>query len=187
MSIFLDDLRSVVDVFVTRKALHLLNSNGDCLFKTDGTLWCYGYDGIEDTLQDQDEWYEFTHCETGEVFKPSAGLVPDWLKKRMYKITMYWKPENVKFGLIQGRHKLPVNTYIFGRIDDPTNLNKMAAVAMNWASTLPKGEDIEIYVTGLTVAVVEVLNALKLSDYTGTVYLMHYDSKKGDYFPQVVL
>lgn len=181
MSIFYDDLKKVQSVIREGKELLLADAEGNNLFRTDGTVWGYHYDG--DTLQDTDRWYRLTHCESGEVYEPSAGLVPVEVQRKIYWARVF----ELKFGLVQGRHELPVEAYIFDKIDDPTNLNKMTSVAMDWVSTLPKGEMVEIYVTGLTVALVEVLNALKLSDYRGTVYLMHYDSKKGDYFPQVVL
>ena len=45
------------------------------------------------------------------------------------------KQKTVYAGLIRGRHELPTDTYIFDKIDDPTDFAHMYDVAFNFITT----------------------------------------------------
>ena len=45
------------------------------------------------------------------------------------------KSNTVYAGLIRGRHELPIDTYIFDKIDDPTDFAYMYDVAFNFIET----------------------------------------------------
>ena len=112
----------------------------------------------------------------------------------------------IRVGVCKGRHEMPVENYVFDFIEDPTDVNAMREVAIKYffrlweklphkncyfcdenGNDVPFGKvdaKIEIYVTGLTVAVIEVLQAA-LYYFSGfDITLMHFDLKSGEYFPQ---
>lgn len=113
----------------------------------------------------------------------------------------------IKAGLIRGRHELPVDDYIFDTIDDITDVNVLTNTAANkllqmfphaviTTACLPNQADytdipvfcrgqLGLYVTGLTVALVAVLNAARQLGVR--VILYHYDNSTLDYFTQDVL
>ena len=89
--------------------------------------------------------------------------------------------KKIKLGLVKGRHNIPdVTEYIYqGEIDDPSNIQKL------WKTNMSMDiDEIELYVTGLTPCLIEVLNVCR--DYETKVTLMHYNPKTKDYYPQVV-
>lgn len=91
------------------------------------------------------------------------------------------------FGLCEGRHEIPVDEYIFGTvIEDPTDTEGLAVKAANvFASNdIEAGDEVEIYVTGLTVALIAAIVAVK--EIGATVTLYHFDRETGSYFPQLV-
>lgn len=109
-------------------------------------------------------------------------------------------------GLIKGRHELPVEEYIFEKIDDPSDIDAIEKVATDWVEkncsidiVLGKGINqvsdyypdtlihkgkvkLVIYVTGLTVALTAVLKACALNGVR--TVLMHYNSSTGEYVEQ---
>lgn len=112
----------------------------------------------------------------------------------------------IKVGVCKGRHEMPCSDYVFDFIEDPTNVNDMREVAIKYffqlreklphkncyfcdenGNDFPVGKadaKLEIYVTGLTVAVIEVLQAA-LYYFSGfDITLMHFDAKSGNYYPQ---
>lgn len=97
----------------------------------------------------------------------------------------YWPVDSKKVGkfeLCKGRHQTPANEAIFENIiEDPTNISKMNYVA--WQK-IHRYEAIELYVTGITPAVISVLNMAARENIT--VVLLHYNTKTGEYFSQVV-
>ena len=101
----------------------------------------------------------------------------------------------LNMGLCEGRHEIPQVTdgYIFPSEVNPTDIDGLRRTACNKLCTtytnkgLHIDEDMPIlhlYVTGLTVALVEVINVCKKLDITLILY--HYNRETGDYYPQNV-
>ena len=89
-------------------------------------------------------------------------------------------------GLVQGRHEIPqVKEYIFENALDPADIIGIRSLAKKSLAFLYKGDKLTVYVTGLTVALVEVINICHEKEVGLT--LMHFNLKKGTYFPQEVL
>jgi hypothetical protein len=89
-----------------------------------------------------------------------------------------------KIGLCRGRHEIPgVEKYIFPETVNPLDtegLEREAETALNAV----RGDAVDLYVTGLTVALIAALNAAKSLGIE--VRLMHFDRETGGYFPQSV-
>lgn len=80
---------------------------------------------------------------------------------------------------------------IFHRVKDPFDFYGLEAEASYFLFSkerlLEDQVDIlQIYVTGLTSALICILNALSKSGFTAPVYLMHYDRDSNSYLPQKV-
>lgn len=89
-------------------------------------------------------------------------------------------------GLIQGRHEISeVTEYIFSNTLDPADIQGIRSLAKKSLEFLSKGDSLKVYVTGLTVALVEVINICHSKGVRLT--LMHFDRNTGSYFPQDVL
>lgn len=121
------------------------------------------YDRTRDEDFDEEEEYDIDtdrHCELSAV----------------------WVEQEELLGLCKGRHELPVDKYIFeDAIEDPTDMSYMEEVVEEALSSI-ENPRIGLYVTGLTVALVAVLNvATRLGKF---VTLYHFDSKKNTYFCQ---
>lgn len=88
------------------------------------------------------------------------------------------------FGLCKGRHEVPVENYIFEEeITDPTDFTVMENRADN---AIPKDADqLDVYVTGLTPAMLAVVTICFLRKINLTAY--HYDRETGSYIPQKVI
>lgn len=96
----------------------------------------------------------------------------------------YWPVEADKVGkfeLCKGRHQTPANEAIFENTINPTNIRKLDYVA--WQK-IHRYEAIELYVTGMTPALIAVLNIAAREHIS--VVLWHYDRETGEYFSQVV-
>lgn len=90
-----------------------------------------------------------------------------------------------KVGLCEGRHPLPVNEYVFGSvIEDPTDVNGLEEVAEEFFRNLIPNCLLELYVTGLSVALIAAINAASKYINIRNIVLMHYDSKTNTYYPQ---
>lgn len=95
----------------------------------------------------------------------------------------YWDCEPVKveadvYGLISGRHAMPVEEYVFDEIED---MFRFFDLEVNALSSIEKTSDLLVlYVTGLTVATVSVLNVAKKLGYKEVV-LKHYNRDNGLY------
>lgn len=114
--------------------------------------------------------------------------------------------KNIKLGVCEGRHLIKeVQEYIFGNKVDPTNVDglkkeasKVLLEKFNKVSyrsicigsntytdtTIEYRGELILYVTGLTVAVIAILNACY--EIGVQVTLMHYNSATGEYYPQEV-
>lgn len=91
-------------------------------------------------------------------------------------------------GLVSGRHSMPVEDYVFsGEIKDPLNFAEMESIIDSRFQELKiqEGDEVNVYVTGLTAATVEVINACRKNNVT--LYLYHYDRDINDYKKQTVL
>lgn len=90
------------------------------------------------------------------------------------------------FVLCEGRHEMPANDgCIFATIDNVTDTEALEAEALKRLSVLAEDvEKINIYVTGLTVALIASLNACRALNKA--VVLWHFDRDSNSYFPQEV-
>lgn len=89
-------------------------------------------------------------------------------------------------GLCKGRHEIPeVTEYVFPQELDPLDIEGMTATAEQFLEDR-KARSLTLYVTGLTVACIAVINAARCSRYGVSVTLMHYDRVTGTYYPQKV-
>lgn len=88
-----------------------------------------------------------------------------------------------KMELCRGRHEIPdaVDGAIFPTAIDPLDVAGIEAQA---AVAVQGLDGLVLYVTGLTVALVAVINACHEADVPLT--LMHYDRESGGYYPQGV-
>lgn len=86
--------------------------------------------------------------------------------------------------LCNGRHEMPteVGGYIFDTIEDVTDLFAMEEIADKVLDQDLKYLD--LYVTGLTPALIAVLNVCHRNGIMVTLY--HFNRETGNYFPQVV-
>lgn len=90
--------------------------------------------------------------------------------------------KTLKMGLCRGRHDIPgITSYIYPSQVDPLDLAGQAATA---AAALADVEALDLYVTGLTVALVTVINHCRQAGISLT--LRHYDRDSGSYYPQPV-
>ena len=89
------------------------------------------------------------------------------------------------FGLCEARHPMPVEKYIFpNSIADPTDVEGLERTARESLAGIDDGDSIVIYVSGLTVALISVLNVCR--DRNIEVTLMHFDIKSNNYYEQKV-
>ena len=106
--------------------------------------------------------------------------------------------ENLKVGLIKGRHEMPVTSYIFEKVEDMFDYDAISNHITRFVSRKVglsykagggiyscKGEKtLVVYVTGLTAVsceLVDVCNKLGVP-----LTLMHYDRDTGEYRAQVL-
>ena len=89
------------------------------------------------------------------------------------------------FGLIKGRHKMPVKNFIFSEIPFGHNsYGKMEKVALKILEQ-KTSDNLVLFVTGYTPAVIAAINAAKSIGYKQIV-LKHFDKDTGMYLCQWV-
>lgn len=90
-----------------------------------------------------------------------------------------------KVGLCAARHEMPVQEFIFKEIpaDRVTDPEWLEETASGYLSRLGV-QEVEVYVTGLTVALIAALNAARELGIKVTLY--HFDRDTGKYFRQEV-
>ena len=93
------------------------------------------------------------------------------------------------FGACKARHEMPkeVEGYFFGNvISDVTDIQTLEFQAFQFlhAQGFENGDSVNLFATGLTVAVISAINAIKRAG--GQVTIMHYDRASGQYYPQNV-
>lgn len=111
----------------------------------------------------------------------------EYIYKYNHQTSSYIEPIKTNIGLCKGRHNIPyVNdkNYVFDEIKDVRDTTKLYKIAYEKLQGL-KNESIYLYVTGLTVALITVLNVCKF--FNINVTLMHYDKDTNEYFEQIVL
>jgi len=102
------------------------------------------------------------------------------------KIKKSKENRKVSIGLIKGRHEIPVESYVFGSIEDVTDVNAIESKAVyRLREVYRPGEQLVLYATGLTVALVAVLNAARSMQWLNCV-VMHYDANTKSYYPQYI-
>lgn len=97
--------------------------------------------------------------------------------------------KNMKLGLIDGRHPLPVDAYILKEVADPMDMTAIhVAVYQSLDNLLKDASDdtlVSLYVTGLTSVTIE---AIQYFIEHGIEYrAMHYDRDADDYVDQAGL
>jgi hypothetical protein len=108
----------------------------------------------------------------------------------------------LKIGVCAGRHEIPVKDFVFGelspeQITNPANLQKIAEKrffeirnAAKEVVGITNGQywrpEVQIYATGLTVALLAIINVAKINGHS-KITVMHYDRESGNYFPQNIL
>lgn len=85
--------------------------------------------------------------------------------------------------LCAGRHQMPatVEGFVFSQEVNPLDiqgLHDQAAAVLDGVTAL------NLYVTGLTVALVEVINVCRINGIALTLY--HFNRDTGEYYPQKV-
>ena len=93
------------------------------------------------------------------------------------------KIEKKIFTLCEGRHKMPeeVEGVIFANSINPLDVNEMEKIA---SDKLEGIQFLKLYVTGLSVALVAVVNVCHQKNIK--LVLMHFDRETEDYYPQWV-
>ena len=105
---------------------------------------------------------------------------------KVYSIPMVEVPKKeVSMALCKGRHEIPeaVDGAIFDCEVNPLKVAELEAEAKYKLSKL-SCKVLNLYVTGLTVALVAVLNSCR--ELGIMVWLYHYDRESGTYYSQEV-
>ena len=112
-------------------------------------------------------------------------LCDKWLDVAPYE-PYFEEVDHASMALCEGRHEIPqaVDGSIFGNTIDPLGPNGLQAEAKSKRRELDI-KSLDLYVTGLTVALISVLNACRELEIEVTLY--HYDRESGNYYPQQVL
>lgn len=107
-----------------------------------------------------------------------------WLDRAPYEPAQIWV-DSAAMSLCKGRHEIPeaVDGSIFGTEVDPLNVEELQAQAMEMLSAL-EIRHLDLYVTGLTVALIAALNACRSLGITVTLW--HFNRETGKYYSQEV-
>lgn len=104
--------------------------------------------------------------------------------------------KNIKVGLVEGRHDLPVSDFIYqeGDIMFPLDMRQLAQIAdkrLSEAGAVSSFEDrfnpsqIDVYVTGLTAATTAVIRVALIKGYLLTLH--HFDRDSQTWLPQTII
>lgn len=113
-----------------------------------------------------------------------ADMCGSWNDTDPYDIPQIKVPVTVaSMSLCQGRHEIPEATdgSIFGNELDPLAVEDLETEAFRKLEGL---QFLNLYVTGLTVALVAALNACRTLGIEVTLY--HFDRTSGTYYPQKI-
>lgn len=107
--------------------------------------------------------------------KPELGIPTVAVEVEDYHASM---------SLCEGRHEIPqaVDGAIFDNEVNPLATSALERIA---GEKLHDVTELDLYVTGLTVALVAVLNVCHASGIKVTLY--HFDRNSGEYYPQAVV
>lgn len=107
-----------------------------------------------------------------------------WLNRAPYEPAQIWV-DSAAMSLCKGRHEIPeaVDGSIFGTEVDPLNVDGLQTQAMETLSAL-EIRHLDLYVTGLTVALIAALNACRSLGITVTLW--HFNRETGKYYSQDV-
>lgn len=88
-----------------------------------------------------------------------------------------------KMELCKGRHNIPdaVDGAVFQNTLDPLDVQGMDLMA---EESIGQIDELDLYVTGLSVALTSVINYCRRKSVKLTLY--HYNKETGDYYPQPV-
>lgn len=91
----------------------------------------------------------------------------------------------IKIALCEGRHQMPegVEGAIFPNTLNPTDIEGLDRITKGFIDS-HLNTKIDLYVTGLTVALVSVIKACHDQPVALTLY--HFDRETNSYYPQVV-
>lgn len=108
----------------------------------------------------------------------------NWLNRAPYEPAQIWV-DSAAMSLCKGRHEIPeaVDGSIFGTEVDPLNVDGLQTQAMETLSAL-EIRHLDLYVTGLTVALIAALNACRSLGITVTLW--HFNRETGKYYSQDV-
>ena len=93
----------------------------------------------------------------------------------------------MRIGLCEGRHEIPqIKDYIFPAdfFSEPGSMFDFKRMQGRISQKLMSENEIHVYVTGLTVALVEVIKYCQ--DRNIILTLWHFDRESGQYIPQFV-
>lgn len=114
-----------------------------------------------------------------------TDMCSQWLDIEPYE-PYFEEVSHASMALCEGRHAIPQaeDGSIFGNTINPLDTQGLQAEAESKLKAL-NIKTLNLYVTGLTVALVSVLNACRQLGIVVTLY--HYDREEGNYYPQQVL
>lgn len=88
-----------------------------------------------------------------------------------------------EFGLIKDRHSMPVSKFLLGHIQFGPSYGNMEKAIIDKLKTQKRNDNIIIYVTGYTPAVIAAINAARMVGYK-EICLKHFDKDTGIYLCQ---
>lgn len=108
----------------------------------------------------------------------------NWLDRAPYEPAQIWV-DSAAMSLCKGRHEIPeaVDGSIFGTEVDPLDVEGLQAQAMETLFAL-EIRHLDLYVTGLTVALIAALNACRSLGIAVTLW--HFNRETGKYYSQEV-
>lgn len=114
-----------------------------------------------------------------------TDMCSQWLDESPYE-PYYEVSDHASMALCEGRHAIPqaVDGAIFDTVINPLDVEGLQSEAYNKIKALDINS-LDLYVTGLTVVLVAVLNACRQLGIVVTLY--HYDREEGNYYPQKIL
>ena len=125
-----------------------------------------------------------------ELMLDGYGIDVDMGKVPENRIDLYLNGF-LSVGLIEGRHPLPTTEYVFKEIKDPTAVNEIESEARKYWSRWSWNLDgmrvihtVEVYATGLTVALLATIKAIRGSFPNSQIVIKHYNRDTGEYFDQ---
>ena len=100
-----------------------------------------------------------------------------------------YKKGIVSVGLFNGRHELPVNSFVFEGEYSAIDFEKLNADARRYFGLLKHNMDnkphtINLYITGLSAGTIAALSAATNIFPTADIVCWHYDRDNGEYIPQ---